>query len=152
MGCALCVIFMILVSHENVKKCVLGGCTITSKTKINVVWNFFSLRCVDFSLWGKQWPVHYPAKMRPKLWKSHIVLGVSWCFSGLHVRIKELSCWWSCFRRCSRELREAEREENEEQLFFACKVWHTRISLIVLRLLLREKKHSMMKIMMKKKW
>ena len=29
-------IFMILVSLENVKKCVLGGCTITSKTKINV--------------------------------------------------------------------------------------------------------------------
>ena len=34
---ALCVIFMILVSLENVKKCVLGCCTITSKTKINVV-------------------------------------------------------------------------------------------------------------------
>ena len=33
---ALCVIFMILVSHEFVKKCVLGGCTITSKTKINI--------------------------------------------------------------------------------------------------------------------
>ena len=29
---------MILVSLENVKKCVLGGCTITTKTKINVVW------------------------------------------------------------------------------------------------------------------
>ena len=29
----LCVIFLILVSLENVKKCVLGGCTITSKTK-----------------------------------------------------------------------------------------------------------------------
>ena len=26
---ALCVIFMILVSLENVKKCTLGGCTIT---------------------------------------------------------------------------------------------------------------------------
>ena len=26
---------MILVSLENVKKCTLGGCTITSKTKIN---------------------------------------------------------------------------------------------------------------------
>ena len=38
---ALCVIFMILVSHESVKKCVLGGCTITSKTLINVVWNLF---------------------------------------------------------------------------------------------------------------
>ena len=33
---ALCVIFVILVSLENVKKCVLSGCTITSKTKINV--------------------------------------------------------------------------------------------------------------------
>ena len=32
----LCVIFMILVSLQNVKKCVLGGCTITSKAKINV--------------------------------------------------------------------------------------------------------------------
>ena len=43
------------------------GCTITSKAKINVVWNFFSLQVpfghspfekisnnVDFSLWGKQ--------------------------------------------------------------------------------------------------
>ena len=47
----LCGIFLILVSpffsilcfctFENVKKCVLGGCTITSKTKINVFWNFF---------------------------------------------------------------------------------------------------------------
>ena len=36
---ALCVIFMILVSFENVKKCVLGGCTITSKTKINGFYN-----------------------------------------------------------------------------------------------------------------
>ena len=33
---ALCVIFMILVLLENVKKCVLCGCTITSKAKINV--------------------------------------------------------------------------------------------------------------------
>ena len=32
----ICVIFMILVSLENVKKCALGGCTVTSKTKINV--------------------------------------------------------------------------------------------------------------------
>ena len=37
MAMALYVIFMILVSLENVKKCVSGGCTITSKTKINVV-------------------------------------------------------------------------------------------------------------------
>ena len=42
-GTALCVIFMIFVSLENVKKCVLGSCTITSKTKINVFWNVFSL-------------------------------------------------------------------------------------------------------------
>ena len=41
MLCSLCVIFMILDSIENVKKCALGGCTITSKAKINVVWNFF---------------------------------------------------------------------------------------------------------------
>ena len=34
-GRALCVIFMILVSRENVKKFVLCSCTITSKTKIN---------------------------------------------------------------------------------------------------------------------
>ena len=34
----LCVIFMILVSHENVKKCVLGVCTITSKTKITLAF------------------------------------------------------------------------------------------------------------------
>ena len=33
---------MILVSLENVKKCVSGGYTITSKTKIYVVWNFSS--------------------------------------------------------------------------------------------------------------
>ena len=43
----------------------LGGCTRTSKAKINVFWNILSLRwplcgCsikknVDFSLWGKQW-------------------------------------------------------------------------------------------------
>ena len=38
---SLCVIFMVLVSLENVKKCVLGGCTITSKTKINVFWKKF---------------------------------------------------------------------------------------------------------------
>ena len=31
---------MILVSLENVKKCASGGCTITSKTKINVFRNF----------------------------------------------------------------------------------------------------------------
>ena len=49
-------------------KCVLGGCTITSKTKINVFWNVFFTplassgplhskkisKNVDFSLWGKQ--------------------------------------------------------------------------------------------------
>ena len=63
---ALCVIFLILVSLENVKICVLGGCTITSKTKINIVWNFShsagsfwatpfeKFSNVDFSLWGIQ--------------------------------------------------------------------------------------------------
>ena len=44
---ALCVIFMILVSLENVKKYFLAGCMITSKAKINIVWNFFSLRALD---------------------------------------------------------------------------------------------------------
>ena len=43
MPTALCVIFMILVSLENVKKCALGGCTITTKTKINIFGkNFFT--------------------------------------------------------------------------------------------------------------
>ena len=78
---SLCVIFMILVSLENVKKCVLGGCTITSKTKINVFLNrplrYRSVRFFfqkdDFSLWGKQYIDYCPVKMRPKLWKSHIV-------------------------------------------------------------------------------
>ena len=70
MALPLCVIFLILVSLENVKKCVLGGYTITSKTKINVFWkkiltplapsdstvrNVF--KNIDFSLWGKQWIV-----------------------------------------------------------------------------------------------
>ena len=36
------------------------GCT---KTKINVVWNFSYTQCIC------------PAKMRPKIWKSHIVKG-----------------------------------------------------------------------------
>ena len=44
MSTALCVSFMILVSLENVKKYTLGGCTITSKTKINVFDKNFSLR------------------------------------------------------------------------------------------------------------
>ena len=39
---SLCGIFMILVSHENVKKCVWDGCTITSKTKIKVYWKIFA--------------------------------------------------------------------------------------------------------------
>ena len=62
------------------EKCVLGGCTITSKNKINVFWNFFSLEW-GHSVWKikKRWfsplrqTVQCPAKMRPKLWKSHIV-------------------------------------------------------------------------------
>ena len=40
---ALCVILMNLLSLENVKKCLLGWSTFTSKTKINIFWNFFSL-------------------------------------------------------------------------------------------------------------
>ena len=42
LGLALCVIFMILVSFENVKKGVLGGCTIRSKAKF--FEKIFSLR------------------------------------------------------------------------------------------------------------
>ena len=66
--------------------CIMGGSTITSKTKINVFWNFFftplapSLRdCSIRKNFKKCWfqplrqTVHCPAKMRPKLWKSHIV-------------------------------------------------------------------------------
>ena len=59
---------MILVSFENVKKCALDGCTITSKTKINVFWKifrvqgarteprvkFFFQKTVDLSLWGNR--------------------------------------------------------------------------------------------------
>ena len=44
----LCVIFMILVSLENIKKCALGGCTITSKTKINIVRNLEPLHSKKF--------------------------------------------------------------------------------------------------------
>ena len=33
--------FFCFCTFENVEKCVLGGCTITSKAKINVFWNFF---------------------------------------------------------------------------------------------------------------
>ena len=55
-----------------------GGCTITSKTKINIFWYFFFThpgllasgtfhskkfqKNLDFSLWGKQW-LYCPAKM-----------------------------------------------------------------------------------------
>ena len=53
------------------------GCTITSKTKINV----------DFSLWGKQ--CICPVKMRPNSWKSHIVpcwpRDSTWCMNWSRV-------------------------------------------------------------------
>ena len=38
---ALCLIFMILVLLENVKKCALGGCTITSELK-STLFEIFS--------------------------------------------------------------------------------------------------------------
>ena len=56
-------------SFENVKKCVLGGCTITSKAKINIFWKIFRIerprrdqrseetisKNIDFSsLWGNR--------------------------------------------------------------------------------------------------
>ena len=50
---ALCVIFMILVSHENVKKCVLDGWPFASKSKINALFEKNS-KNVDFSLWGNR--------------------------------------------------------------------------------------------------
>ena len=50
-----------------------GQCTVASMAKINVVWNFFEQRVPkgDPVLWGKQ--CICSTKMRPKLWKSHIV-------------------------------------------------------------------------------
>ena len=83
---ALCVIFMILVSLENVTKFShVVAARLPQRLKINVVWFFSTLLLVpfghlsyekisnnvDFSLWGKQ--CICPAKMRPKKWKSHIV-------------------------------------------------------------------------------
>ena len=79
--------FSLFWSHLKMSKnvfCVVAR-TITSKTKINVVWNFFSLHWplrgaaplkknstnVDFSLFWQT--VHCPVKTRLKLWKSHIV-------------------------------------------------------------------------------
>ena len=47
-------IFMILVSHENVKKCVLGGSTITSKTKINVFWKKIELSGLEGAIGVKK--------------------------------------------------------------------------------------------------
>ena len=93
-GIALCVIFMILVSLENVKKYALCCCTITSKTKINVFWNFFSLRWSlrrrsvrkNFKKRLRQ-TVHCPAKMRSKLWKSHIVAVPTYQVSADHYNV-----------------------------------------------------------------
>ena len=64
---ALCVIFMILVSPENVKKMCLGGCTIISTFFVKK----FSLR-VHFGHPPQKTLIS--SKMRPKLWKSHIVV------------------------------------------------------------------------------
>ena len=82
---ALCVIFMILVSLENVKKYSHVVARLPQRLKSTLFEIFSTLRVpfghppfekisnnVDFSLWGKQ--CICPAKMRPKLWKSHIVL------------------------------------------------------------------------------
>ena len=57
----------------------MGGCTITSKPKINVFLNFFLHSAGPFGaasfekFWKTLRQVLYPVKMRPKLWKSHIV-------------------------------------------------------------------------------
>ena len=82
---ALCLIFMILVSLENVKKYSHVVARLPQRLKSTLFEIFSTLRVpfghppfekisnnVDFSLWGKQ--CICPAKMRPKLWKSHIVL------------------------------------------------------------------------------
>ena len=42
--------FFCFCTFENVEKCVLGGCTITSKAKINVFWNFFFTPLAPFGL------------------------------------------------------------------------------------------------------
>ena len=81
---ALCLIFMILVSLENVKKYSHVVARLPQRLKSTLFEIFSTLRVpfghppfekisnnVDFSLWGKQ--CICPAKMRPKLWKSHIV-------------------------------------------------------------------------------
>ena len=80
----LCLIFMILVSLENVKKYSHVVARLPQRLKSTLFEIFSTLRVpfghppfekisnnVDFSLWGKQ--CICPAKMRPKLWKSHIV-------------------------------------------------------------------------------
>ena len=105
----LCMIFMILVSLENVKKWVLGGRTITSKTKINLVWNFFLhsdglfgttpfekiSNSVDFL--PLRQTVHCPEKMRSKLWKPHIVryaCNKKFCFMWWWKMIKYNDKYW----------------------------------------------------------
>ena len=87
---------MILVSLENVKKCVLGGGTITSKTEIN----FFEIFSHSAGLFGSA-PFekfqkmlilafeanNVPAKMRPKLWKSHIAIHSVYVYIHLSILI-----------------------------------------------------------------
>ena len=82
---ALYLIFMILVSFENVKKYSHVVARLPQRLK-STLFEMFSTLWIpfghppfekisnndDFSLWGKQ--CICPAKMRPKLWKSHIVL------------------------------------------------------------------------------
>ena len=85
LAAALCLIFLILVSLENVKKYSHVVARLPQRLKSTLFEIFSTLRVpfghppfekisnnVDFSLWGKQ--CICPAKMRPKLWKSHIVL------------------------------------------------------------------------------
>ena len=66
------------------QKMCLGGCTITLKTKINVFWNFFFTPLTPWAplrlrFFQKTLILSFeansacPVKMRPKLWKSHIV-------------------------------------------------------------------------------
>ena len=81
---------MILVSLENVKKYSHVVARLPQRLK-STLFEIFSIlqvplghppfekisNNVDFSLWGKQ--CICPTKMRPKLWKSHIVRRWCWC-------------------------------------------------------------------------
>ena len=98
---ALCMIFMILVSLENVNKYSHVVARLPQKLKSMLFEIFSTLRVpfghpsfeknsnnIDFSLWGKH--CISPTKMRPKLWKSHIVyLFLHYAWSSSHEKLSE---------------------------------------------------------------